>query len=165
MPAARIPRTPGSPQLAWDYPTECKEQEPSADAVLKEMNGYTLARAPPDREFSTPQRRWNDCLRRLALLRRLSRGSGQSRPGPPPRWSGRSGHAFGLGLGLARQPAQYVQSRLGRRTGPPLVRAQAADVMGHRARRMGRPRCRRFRAKEAARLPAGLESFSLPGAG
>jgi formate dehydrogenase major subunit len=64
-----------------------------------------LARAPPDREFSTAQRRWNDRLRRLALLRRLSRGSGQSRPGPPPRWSGRSGHAFGLGLGLARQAA------------------------------------------------------------
>jgi len=82
-----------------------------------------VARAPPDREFSTPQRRWNDRLWRLALLRRLSRGWGQSRPGPPPRWSGRSGHSFELGLGLARQPAQYVQSRLGGRTGPSVVRA------------------------------------------
>ena len=91
-----------------------------------------LARSPPDREFSATQRRRHYRLRRLALLRRLSQGRRQSRPGPPPRRSGRSRHAFGLGVGLARQPAQYVQSRLGGRTGPPVVRAQAADVVGHR---------------------------------
>ena len=39
------PKDAGLAALAWDYPTECKEQEPSADAVLKEMNGYTW----PDR--------------------------------------------------------------------------------------------------------------------
>jgi formate dehydrogenase major subunit len=31
--------------LTWDYPTDGEEQEPSADAVLKEMNGYTWPEA------------------------------------------------------------------------------------------------------------------------
>ena len=39
------PKDAGLAALTWDYPTEGEEQEPSADAVLKEMNGYTW----PDR--------------------------------------------------------------------------------------------------------------------
>jgi formate dehydrogenase major subunit len=27
--------------LTWDYPTQGTQDEPSADAVLKEINGYT----------------------------------------------------------------------------------------------------------------------------
>jgi formate dehydrogenase major subunit len=35
------PKDAGLSALTWDYPTEGEEEEPSADAVLKEMNGYT----------------------------------------------------------------------------------------------------------------------------
>ena len=35
------PKGAGLGALTWDYPTEGEEEEPSADAVLKEMNGYT----------------------------------------------------------------------------------------------------------------------------
>jgi formate dehydrogenase major subunit len=30
-------------ELTWDYPTEGRHQDPSADAVLKEINGFTVA--------------------------------------------------------------------------------------------------------------------------
>ena len=35
------PKDAGLAALTWDYPTEGEEEEPSAGAVLKEMNGYT----------------------------------------------------------------------------------------------------------------------------
>ena len=35
------PKDAGLGALTWDYPTEGEEEEPSAGAVFKEMNGYT----------------------------------------------------------------------------------------------------------------------------
>ncbi len=41
------PRDAPIQHLTWDYPTAGPNQEPSAEAVLKEINGYTLADGKP----------------------------------------------------------------------------------------------------------------------
>jgi formate dehydrogenase major subunit len=38
--------------LTWEYPTEGKHHEPSAEAVLKEVNGYTIADGRPVSGFT-----------------------------------------------------------------------------------------------------------------
>ncbi len=42
-----LPRDRAVLDLAWDYPTEGPHAEPSAEAVLKEINGYDLATGRP----------------------------------------------------------------------------------------------------------------------
>ena len=96
------------------------------------------------------------CLRRLALLRHLSRREHQQGALAPAGRARRSRQPSQLGLRLARQPPQHVQPRLGRRAGTALVRAQEADVVGRRQGQMGRHRLARLRADQAAGLPARL---------
>ena len=51
------PKDAGLGALTWDYPTEGEEEEPSAGAVLKEMNGYTW---PERRQIESFQQRKDD---------------------------------------------------------------------------------------------------------
>jgi formate dehydrogenase major subunit len=45
------PKDDGLRALTWDYPTEGEHEEPSAEAVLKEINGYTVADGEPVSSF------------------------------------------------------------------------------------------------------------------
>ncbi len=91
--------------------------EPVAEAVLAEINGYRMADRAPVAGVRRARRRRLDRLRLLDLLRVLRR---RGQPGGPPP-AGRRAELGGpgVGLGLARQPAHPLQPRLGRPRGPP----------------------------------------------
>ncbi len=57
--------------ITWDYPTKGPNDEPSADAILKEMNGYTWPDRHADRRFQRIKKRRLDSLWRLDLHGRL----------------------------------------------------------------------------------------------
>jgi len=127
------PKDAGLSAWTWDYPTEGKEQEPSADAVLKEMNGYTWTER---RQIESFQQLNDDgttaCGGWLYCGVYPKDRDNRARARRPTVRTVRA--RIWAGLGLARQPAQYVQSRLGGRTGPPWSERKRADVMGHRPR-------------------------------
>ena len=50
--ASPEPRDRGALDLTWDYPTEGPHQEPSAEAVLHEINGYRVADRAPLSSFT-----------------------------------------------------------------------------------------------------------------
>jgi formate dehydrogenase major subunit len=48
------PRNAGLNALTWDYPVDGKQRDPDAEAVLKEINGYSIGEKPkPQRTRST----------------------------------------------------------------------------------------------------------------
>ena len=59
--------------LTWDYPTHGPLNEPSAEAVLHEINGYTVADRKPVEGFTSLEGRRLHGMRLLDLLGRLSR--------------------------------------------------------------------------------------------
>ena len=105
------PKDDGLASLTWDYPAEGEQQEPSAEAVLKEMNGYTWSERRQLASFqeleddrSTACGAWLYCGVYPKEQDNLARA-----PTRRARWAG---DTFGLGLGMARQSAQHVQPRL-----------------------------------------------------
>jgi formate dehydrogenase major subunit len=48
---SKDPKDRGIQELAWDYPVHGARQEPSAEAVVKEINGYTAADKNPVKGF------------------------------------------------------------------------------------------------------------------
>jgi formate dehydrogenase major subunit len=50
--ASTLPRDRAVLDLAWDYPTHGDQQEPDAEAVLREINGYEVATGRPLSGFS-----------------------------------------------------------------------------------------------------------------
>ena len=82
--------------LTWDYPTKGATQEPDAEAVLREINGYTVADRQAGGRIHRPQGRRLHGLRLLDLFRLLSRTASirrraasrtGSRTGWRPEWA------------------------------------------------------------------------------
>jgi formate dehydrogenase major subunit len=48
---SKDPKDRGIQELAWDYPVHGARQEPSAEAVVKEVNGYTMSDKNPVKGF------------------------------------------------------------------------------------------------------------------
>ena len=106
--------------LTWEYPIDGRRGEPSADAVLREINGTGPATRPL--RLHRPEERRLDGVRLLDLLRRLRRRgqpvhAAQARQGAGPRRGG-------VGLGVAGEPAHALQPRLGRPRRRTVERAQ-----------------------------------------
>jgi formate dehydrogenase major subunit len=117
--------------LTWDYPTAGPHDEPSAEAVLKEINGYTW----PDRKQIDDFKHLKDdgstacgCWIYTGVYPANDHNQARAQAGRP----GRPGHAPGLGLRLAEQPPHHVQPRRRRPGRPALVRAQALPLVGRR---------------------------------
>ncbi len=149
------PRDRAVQDLTWDYPVD-DSGEPSADAVLREVNGtgpdgtalsgYTALKA----DGSTACGCWiysgvyadevNQSMRR-----KPGRGAGQRRAR--------------VGLGLADEPPRPLQPGLRRPRGPAVERAQEADLVGRREvdrrRRPGLPGGHRAGLPAARGRPGG----------
>ncbi len=116
--------------------------EPSAEAVLREING-----TGPDGKalsaYTAAEGRRLDALRLLDLLRRLRR---RGQPGRPPQARAGAGLGrAGVGLGVAGQPADALQPGLGRPGRQAVERAQGLRLVGRRAAGVDRPRRPRLR--------------------
>ena len=113
--------------LTWDYPVEGPHDDPSADAVLREINGYDGRRKGPHR-IRRAQGRRLDVLRLLDLRGLLCR---RGQPDRAPQAGHRAvvGRAR-VGLGLAGEPPHPLQPRLGRSRGPAVERAQGLRLVG-----------------------------------
>ena len=136
--------------LTWDYPTQGAHDEPKADAVLAEINGWDA-----DGEFLSAytqlQGRRLDLVRVLDLLRLLRRR--RQSDGPAQAGARAELDRRRVGVGVAGQPPDPLQPRLGRPAGQAVVRAQGARVVGRRAGEMDGPRHPRLRGGQAAGLP------------
>ena len=144
------PRDRAVLDLTWDYPTAGAHDDPDAHAILKEISGYTVADGEAVSGYtalkadgSTASGCWiysgtfADDVNQAARRRPGSRAD-----------VGRAG----VGLGVADEPADPLQPRVGRPRGPPVERAQALRLVGRRAGRMDR----RGRARLQGRPGAGL---------
>ena len=137
--------------LTWDYPVKGPLDEPDAEAVLAEINGWD-ARGPPAGVLPAAERRRLDAVWMLDLRRGLRR---RRQPGGPPQ--ARAGAELGgrrVGLGLARQPADPLQPGLRRPGRQAVERAQGAGLVGRGRGEVDRPRRPRLRPGQAAGLPA-----------
>ena len=119
--------------LTWDYSVEGPQEEPDPEEVLREISGYEVADRPAGRRLPRPEGRRQHRVRLLdllGLLRRRRQPDAPARPGRP-RGARRLGVAE-LGLGVAGEPADPLQPRLGRSRGPAVVGAQALSSGGTR---------------------------------
>ena len=117
--------------LQWDYPTHSQIQEPSADAVLQEINGWD----PDSGELLDAYTKLKDdgstVLRLLDLLRRLRR---RRQPGRAQQAAlGAELRRARVGLGVAGEPADPLQPRLGRPGRQAVVGAQEVRLVGREA--------------------------------
>ena len=126
--------------LTWDYPTEGVHEEPSADAVLREVSGfdssgrmvagYTELR--PDGSTACGCWIYSGCFAD-GVNQTARRRPGREQSLVAPR----------MGLGLADEPPDALQPRLGGPAGPALVGAQALRVVGRGTGAAGRAKtCR-----------------------
>ena len=109
------PRDAAIQALTWDYPVSGAMQEPDAAAVLREINGYTVADRQAADELPGAEGRRQHGRAAAGCTAAFSRPTHDNtlalaqagragRPGQPPR----------LGVRLARQPPHPLQSRLRR---------------------------------------------------
>ena len=118
--------------LTWDYPTHGETADPDAEAVLREINGVGPRRQGAV-ELHADEGRRLDVRRLLDLLRRLRR---RGQPGRPPQAApGAERGGARVGLGVAAQPPDPLQPRLGRPRGQAVERAEEVRLVG----RGGRP--------------------------
>ena len=114
---ARCSTSPGTTRCTGEY------DEPSAEAVLREINGYEVATAPAAVDVHRDEGRRLDRRRLLDLHRRLR---GRRQPGGPAQARQRA--VLGgprVGLGVAAEPAHPLQPRLGRPRRQAVERAKA----------------------------------------
>ena len=135
----------------WDY----GEDEPDAELVLKEINGYDDRHRQARQRLRRAQGRRLDRVRLLDLLRRLRR---RRQPGaaPRPRRHRRSRGRLGLarvGLGLAGQPPHPLQPRLRRPGGQAVVGAQEVRLVGRGREAVDRLRRAGLPGRQGRRLP------------
>ena len=137
--------------LAWDYPTEGETADPSPEAVLREINGW----GPDGKALSAYTELKDDgstTARLLDLHRRLRR---RGQPVRPPQARPRAEHRRArVGLGVAGQPPDPLQPRLGRPRRQAVERAQEVRLVGRGGRQVDRRRRARLRAEQAAGLRA-----------
>jgi hypothetical protein len=109
-------------ELTWDYPTEGEHDEPSAEAVLAEINGfdaggellsaYTQLRA----DGSTACGCWIYCERtRVASIRQRAGCRAASRTGPVRSGRGRGGPTAGSSITAPRPTRRAGRGRRARR--------------------------------------------------
>ena len=137
--------------LTWDYPTEGSQDEPSAEAVLAEVNGWDADGKPLSSYTQLKSDGSTTCGCWIYCGARAGRGEpgrpAQARPGAE---LGRPG----VGLGLAGQPADPVQPGLGRPGRQAVERAQGVRLVGRGAGQVDRARRARLHRRPAAVLPA-----------
>ena len=137
--------------LDLGLPDARRDDEPSAEAVLREINGYG-----PDRRLlsgftelkadgSTSCGCWIYC----GVFADGVNQAARRKPGTEQDWV-----APRVGLGLADEPAHPLQPRLGRPGRQAVERAQGVRLVGRGGRRVDRPRRARLREDQAAVLPA-----------
>ncbi len=151
------PRDRGLLNLTWDYPTHGPTAEPSADAVLHEINGHG-----PDGPLSTYTELKADGSTSCGVW--IYCGVGQDGVNQAARRTPRLEAVLGgarVGLGLAREPAHPLQPGLGGSRRQAVVGAQAVRLVGRRPGRVdrrGRPRLHQdegSRLRAARRRPRG----------
>ena len=140
--------------LTWDYPVTGETDDPSAEAVLMEINGYEIETGRPLSTFTEMKDDGTHPGRLLDLHRRLQ---GRRQPGGTAQARQRAElRGPGVGLGMAGQPACSLQPRVCRPRGQAVERAQGLRLVGPREggeRRVDRPRRTRLRADQAAVVP------------
>jgi formate dehydrogenase major subunit len=134
--------------LTWEYPEHGRIAEPSAEAVLREINGYSWPGREQIASFADLKDDGSTACGCWSLQRRLPARRPQSRALAPGRRAGWSRHALELGVRLAREPATDLQPRRRRSRGQTVERAQALYVVECREGRVGLPRRARLRAAE-----------------
>ena len=137
--------------LAWDYPLHGPHDEPSAEAVLREINGYDVATARRCR--ASPSCGTTDRPRAAAGSTAACSPAGSTRrpaasPGREQDWVARR-----VGLGVAGQPPHPLQPRLGRPGGAAVERAQGVRLVGRGGRASGRATTCPTSRRQAADLP------------
>ena len=161
--------------LAWDYPMHGPHDEPSAEAVLQEINGYEVADRPAAVRLRRAARRRLHRRRLLDLHRRVRR---RRQPGGPAQARQRAGlGGAGVGLGVAGEPAHPLQPRLRRPGRPAVERAQGAtsggtprrgEWTGHDVPDFEKTKPPTYRPPEGASGPAALagdDPFIMQGDG
>ena len=139
--------------LTWDYPTEGPLDEPTPRrcwprSTAADADGRAAVRRTPQLKDDG-----STAVRLLDLLRRLRR---RRQPGGPAQARPRADLGGpGVGLGLAGEPADPLQPRLGRPGRQAVERAQGATSGGTRtAAAVDRARRPRLRGRPGRRLPA-----------
>ena len=113
--------------LTWDYPEQGEIEEPTASAVLREVNGRDEDGKPLSSYKELEGRRLDE-LRLLDLLRLLRGGREPDRTSKAALGTGV--HGSRVGVVMAGEPALALQPRLGRSGREALVRAQEARLVG-----------------------------------
>ena len=113
--------------LAWDYPTEGAIAEPSADAVLAEINGWD--HDGPAARPATPRSR-TTAPRRVAAGSTAAVAPTASTSAPTQAGRRPDVGCSRVGMGVAGQPANAVQPGVGRSGRPAMVRAEALRLVG-----------------------------------
>ena len=140
------PRDEGFKNLVWDYEHENEDErkkgEPSALKILKELNGFFTD--DPARhcvgfgelkdDGSTTCASWIYSGVLPAAGKNLADRRTPDAPGQP-------GAQLQLGLGVACEPAGYVQPRLRRSRRKAMEREEKVGVVGCGGKEMGRLRC------------------------
>ena len=146
------PRDRPVQDLAWDYPTRGPHAEPSAEAVLREINGYQVSEGSPVASFLDLRNDGSHCIWLLDLHRRVCR---RGQPGRPPEAPDRAGRGGGrVGLGVAGEPADPLQPGVGRPGRAAVERAEEVPVVGRGGGGVARSRRARLREDQAPDLPA-----------
>ena len=137
--------------LTWDYPTSGPHDDPDAEAVLREINGWgpdgraLSAFTQLKADGSTACGCWIYCGCYAGEVNQVAR----RKPRDQQNWV-----APRVGLGLAGQPAHPLQPGLGRPRRPALVGAQALCLVGRAGGGVDRRGRARLPQDQAARLPA-----------
>ena len=119
--------------LAWDYPVD-ETGDPSAEAVLQEINGFHLTGDKAGQPLSSYTEMKTDgsttggCWIYTGVYADGVNQAARRKPGPGAVLGG-----AGVGLGLAGEPAHALQPRLGRPRGQAVERAQGLRVVGRGA--------------------------------
>ena len=149
MPASTDPRDRAIQALTWDYPTEGATADPVIDAVVKEINGWTVADRKQVKDFTALKDDGSTACG-CWIYSGIYPDEGHEPGARPPRR--RLGQP-GLGLRLARQPAHPLQPGQRRPAGPPLVRAQKYIWWDAEKGEVDRLRRARLPARQSARHP------------
>ena len=137
--------------LTWDYPVKGPLEEPDAEAVLAEINGWDSDGEPLSRytqlkdDGSTTCGCWIYCGVYAGGVNQAAR----RKPGGEQNWV-----ANRVGLGLAGEPAGAVQPGLGGPGRPAVERAQGPGLVGRREQPLDRARRARLHRRPAAGLHA-----------
>ena len=120
--------------LTWDYPEEGEHAEPSAAAILAELNGYAADGSPL---ASFAQLADDGSTRCGSWIHAGCFAGGVNQTARRKPWQEQSCGRARVGLGLAGQPADPVQPGLGRSRRPAVERGQGLRLVGRAKRASG----------------------------